>query len=227
MRAPQAVRGDLMRARQRLSRRCSATTSATGHRQCVNDPPPLVADQDRPRPARRELTPLEYRGATSDHPPRHARQGDRERSRLAVGQTVARLRCLRGSTPCRRSHCARDRRLRTVRSRPAPDELPRADRVRGHQRDRRRQGAITRPARATPAGCWSGRVAASPRARQGPDSNAARSGSQPRSSRSRQAQRRLHRVSQRLDTQRGSAARSSPWPSPAARRFLLGDCNAD
>jgi Transposase len=230
VRAREDVRGDLMRARQRLSKlllRHDIVYEDTASAWTVAHRGWLTKINLGERGA--QLTLLEYLGAIDAIVIR------RDALEKAIGelipgspweQTVARLRCLRGiDHPIRGWPVRRGRRVRAVREGPAADELPRPDPLGRHQRREtptRRDHQDRVAARAAAAG--RGGVALPPRARQGADAPPPPGGTA----------RPHHRdllASAATPTQRLAAtrhpARQAPHDRrgrrrPRARRLLLG-----
>ena len=122
VRAREDVRGDLMRARQRLGKlllRHDVRYEDAGQR--VDGAPPRLAGDDRARRARRagDAARLPRRDRRARHPPRRARGDDRRAgARLAVGADGR-----AAALPARHRHALggravrRDRRLRALRAR--------------------------------------------------------------------------------------------------------------
>ena len=123
VRAREAVRGDLMRARQRLEQAAAASRrSLRGHRQRLDGRSPRVADEDRPGGARRagHAAGVPRRDRRDRDPPRRAREDDRRADpRLAVGADRREV-----AVPARDRHALggrsvrRGRRVRAVLRRP-------------------------------------------------------------------------------------------------------------
>ena len=175
VRAREAVRGDLMRARQRLSKlllRHDVRYEDTASAWTIRHRSWLTSLDLGERGA--QVTLLEYLGAgrRDRDPPRRAREDDRRADpRLAVGADRRPAAVpARDRHALRRRPVRRGRRVRAVRQGPAADELPRPDPVGGHQRREtpaRRDHQDRVAARAAAAG--RGRLALPPRAREGPD----------------------------------------------------------
>ena len=226
----EAVRGDLMRARQRLSKlllRHDVRYEDTASAWTVSHRGWLTRIDLGERGA--QVTLLEYLGAIDAIVIRRDAL-EKTIAELIPGspweQTVARLRCLRGiDTLSAVGLCAEVGEFDAVREGRAADELPRPDPVRGHQRRetpaRRRS---PRPGRGTPAGCWSrppGTTAAHPR--RGRRSAAAKTDSPPTSSRSPGKPSDACTTSGSGSTlSAASAARSSRSPSPASSPASAG-----
>jgi transposase len=174
VRAREAVRGDLMRARQRLGKlllRHDLRYEDTASAWTIRHRAWLTRIDLGQRGA--QITLLEYLGAIDAIVIRRDAL-EKAIAELIPGspwaQTVARLRCLRGiDTLSAVGLCAEGRRLRTVRTRGAADELHRPGPLRG---DHRREAPPRRDHQnrlaARPPAARRGGLALPPRARQGP-----------------------------------------------------------
>ena len=175
VRAREAVRGDLMRARQRLSKlllRHDVRYEDTASAWTISHRSWLTSIDLGERGA--QVTLLEYLGAIDAIVIRRDAL-EKTIAELIPGspweQTVARLRCLRGiDTLSAVGLCAEVGEFRAVREGRAADELRRADAVRGHQRRETppRSDHQDRVA-ARPPAARRGSLALPPRARERPD----------------------------------------------------------
>ena len=205
------------RALRRHRRRLDARATAPGW--------PTVDLGDRGA----QVTLLDYLGAIDAlrRPPRRAR-GARSPSSCPTRrgrETVARLRCLRGiDTLSAVGLCAEVGDFERFERAGAADELPRPGAVREQlRRARAARARSPRPARATPAGCWSRPPGTTAAARAAATTLARRQDGQPAHvlAISWQAQQRLHRTWRRLDGERG---KRRTIVAVAVARELAGFC---